>query len=347
MDRRLPLVLTGVLALALASASFAYAAAAPSFSGESTKTAKPSGQRAPSAPSHSSQQEASVSATTTSKPAAERPKSLAPKGTEPYSMDFTLPTLGKSGCMVCHGDRNLIRIKGNEYVSYYVPEGVIEASVHGPGEKTGRSGVLCTACHLDFASTTKHKDADWRRTAKQACRACHTSQDDAFGKGAHAADNRPGQVDEKADEKPLCGDCHGDHEIMRLDDKGDAALHRNGWQVCGRCHENEWDSYTDYYHGAAYRRGALDAPACWDCHGAHDVLPSSDRRSLTHSDNLVDTCGTCHDGADEAFVSYTGLVHRGAAARQENPLYGFIQRTQTGISEALSNIADAVRSWFI
>ena len=26
-------------------------------------------------------------------------------------------------------------------------------------------------------------------------------------------------------------------------------MHANGYEVCGRCHEETWDNYPDYYHG--------------------------------------------------------------------------------------------------
>ena len=336
MYRRLPLVVTGGLLLTLLTAGSA-AAAQPGM--------------ATPAPSTSQMLSQPATADRTATGSAAPAKSLAPAGTAPYALDFTMPTLGKSGCMVCHGDPNLIRIKGDEYVSYYVSEAVLNASAHGPSKKTP-SGVLCTGCHLDFASTGKHSDADWKRTARMACRACHTLEDDAYGKGAHAVNNRPGQTDPNADKKPLCGDCHGAHDIARLDANGLAALHRNGWQVCGRCHQKEWQSYADYYHGAAYKKGAPDAPACWDCHGAHEILPSSDRRSPTNGTNLAATCGgetagkKCHTNVNDEFLSYAGLIHRRAAMLRENWLYSFIRNAQTGISDALSNIADAVRSWF-
>jgi hypothetical protein len=341
---RSPLVVTGVMllvALSIPAATWA----------EGMSTATPPGALLPGETTQSKVATVPPPKLTPS-PA---PKSIAPPGVQPYSMDFTLPTLGKSGCEVCHGDRNLIRIKGDQYVSYYVSSSVIEASAHGPGAKTGRAGVLCTGCHVDFASTTPHvngTNAEWQRTAKNACRSCHTLEDDAFGKGVHAIDNRPGVADPKADQKPLCGDCHGGHDIRPLDAEGAAALHQSGWQVCGRCHVSEWNSYADYYHGAAYHRGAPDAPSCWDCHGSHQVLPSSDPQSPTNIANLQDTCSgktaarTCHTGVNADFVGYSRLIHSGAKAYQANPLYELIRNSQTGISQLLSNIADTVRSWF-
>lgn len=346
MFRRMVLIVTGGLLLAavgLTSVAWGIDPAASDITG-----AQPS--KKPLAVPY--WQQSAKQATEAPQPAP-APKSIAPPGTQPYALDFTMPTMGKSGCMVCHGDVNLIRIRGDQYVSYYVPDGVVEASAHGPGKATGQAGVLCTGCHADFASTQPHaQNSNWQRTAKSACRACHTLEDNAYSKGAHSIDNRPGVADPKADLKPLCGDCHGGHEIRKLDEAGQQALRAQGWSVCGRCHPDEWANYADYYHGAAYEKGAPDAPACWDCHGSHQILPSSDKQSPTNPANLIATCSgetagkQCHSGVNDEFVSYSGLIHKRAAALQENWLYALIKKTQTGISDTLSNIADTVRSWF-
>jgi hypothetical protein len=371
MHRRSPLIVTGVLlvvALSVPAVAFGAAAQDPAAEPLVPDSIRPplSSLQPPPVDSGGSQGQgqggqtgASGGAKATPGKLPEQsapspaPRSIAPSGSTPYAMDFTLPTLGKSGCMVCHGDRNLIRIQGDQYVSFYIPPGLLEASVHGPGSKTGAAGVLCTGCHLDFASKAPHmNDAEWQRTAKSACAACHQPESTDFSNGVHSVSNRPGQADPKADQKPLCGDCHGGHDIERLDTAGRALLHDKGWQVCGRCHVDKWNDYADYYHGAAYVKGAADAPACWECHGSHQILPSSDRRSPTNPDNLIDTCSgktagkQCHQGVNDDFVSYAGLIHARASAYQANPVYQWIHGSQTGISELLSNIADTVRSWF-
>ena len=39
-------------------------------------------------------------------------------------------------------------------------------------------------------------------------------------------------------------------------------------------------------------------PQCSDCHGNHDILPSTAQRSSVHPTNLPDTCGRCHENLD-------------------------------------------------
>ncbi len=141
--------------------------------------------------------------------------------------------------------------------------------------------IMCTGCHLDFAYKSPHniEQTDWVRTARLACKNCHQDQWTAYSNGVHSISvslARRSSADDA--EKPLCGDCHGpSHEIEWLTDNPEGAgrpCMRNGYEVCGRCHEDMWDNYQDYYHGAAYQEGSPDAPACWDCHGYHLILPS-------------------------------------------------------------------------
>lgn len=295
-------------------------------------------------PAFGAQGSSSASSTSQSAtPSANATRSAYATGTGGYNMDFALPTLGKSGCMVCHGDRNLIRIVGDQYVSFYIDEAQLRDSAHVK--------IICTGCHVDFAFKAPHQSATsdaWKATAKLSCKDCHDAAYGDYQKGVHAIQNRPGVPDPNASRKPLCADCHGAHDIKVLKDNPAAQvqLKADGYRICGRCHQDYWNSYTDYYHGAAYRGGAPDAPACWDCHDAHVTLPSSDPNSTTNPNRLADTCAKCHDGANAAYVSYVGLVHRKGQALAQNPMYALMLRAQEGLSQTLSNIVGTVRSWF-
>ena len=56
---------------------------------------------------------------------------------------------------------------------------------------------------------------------------------------------------------------------------------------CGLCHD-ALDAVAESVHGG---EEAVLA-SCVDCHGAHDVLPSSERGSRTHMFNVSTTCGS-------------------------------------------------------
>jgi len=278
---------------------------------------------------------ASTAAAQPELPAAVATHSVDPSVLVPYDLDFTLPTAAKAGCGVCHGDPDIARVKDNEVVSFYVDPEAMERSAH--------AGTSCSGCHLDFAFTLPHLPVgvDWREEAKSSCKNCHREQSVDYGRSIHGSsldDAIQAATDSGSDaDRPLCGDCHDGHGTPTLTDspEGQAYLHGRGLETCGRCHTDYWDNYTDYYHGAAYQRGAADAPACWDCHGAHDILPSTNIDSTVNERHLAETCGQCHADVNARYLEYAKLVHTRQERTEDNPIVGLVRR-----------IADAVSSLF-
>ena len=56
---------------------------------------------------------------------------------------------------------------------------------------------------------------------------------------------------------------------------------------CGRCHEEIAESYFETFHGKVSKLGYLKTAKCYDCHGAHDILPVTDPRSRLSRANIV------------------------------------------------------------
>ena len=68
---------------------------------------------------------------------------------------------------------------------------------------------------------------------------------------------------------------------------------------CGTCHDKAVAAYDTGVHAQARRAGGnLSAAMCADCHGSHDIKPSTEPTSRTHHSKLLETCGRCH-GNDE------------------------------------------------
>jgi len=63
------------------------------------------------------------------------------------------------------------------------------------------------------------------------------------------------------------------------------------------CHADVLSEYEQSIHGRWYAKGDKEAATCLSCHGDHDILPSSDRRSRTNKFNLHRTCAKCHESA--------------------------------------------------
>ena len=57
--------------------------------------------------------------------------------------------------------------------------------------------------------------------------------------------------------------------------------------------------------------------ACYSCHGAHDIWPSSNPASKVSAQNRVATCRACHAGATQKFAEY--LPHADHSDRRHYP----------------------------
>jgi hypothetical protein len=73
---------------------------------------------------------------------------------------------------------------------------------------------------------------------------------------------------------------------------------------CGKCHEEIAKTYFDTYHGKVSQLGYSKTAKCYDCHGAHDILPVSNPASHLNRRNVVETCKKCHPNANKQFAGY-------------------------------------------
>jgi len=102
------------------------------------------------------------------------------------------------------------------------------------------------------------------------------------------------ELDHSAHEGLECLDCHVDRDTVPH--RQSAETFFAGCQGCRNCHEEASEEYVS--HGRAVLGSCEDMPHCSDCHGTHDILPSSARRSSVHPTNLPETCGKCHENLD-------------------------------------------------
>ncbi len=228
------------------------------------------------------------------------------------------------GCLACHGYTSLTKQSAQGAKSFTVAG--VDESAH---EKN-----TCQQCHIDY----RYDDAPspsrlWTVNASVACANCHKTVEDGkwayvvedYQKSVHADEIRKGNYD-----SATCSSCHGGHFIYRLDNAvAKQRLHLSAYRVCARCHDEEYGTYDDYYHGEAYKAGTPDSPSCWDCHGSHDIRPSSDASSTISEANVGDTCGQegCHKGSSEEFgAAAAALIHEKAKEQRENPLYQLVAR---------------------
>ena len=218
-------------------------------------------------------------------------------------------------CSACHNDDGMAKKHGlaSVYPSYI-------DSIHGFA--LSKEGLLVAAnfqsCHGShhILSRTNPASATYKANVPATCGKCHAGIADSYADGVHGKAVAAG--DTKA---PVCSDCHTAHAIEQP--TADAFRMRST-PICGNCHTDKFSTYRDTFHSQLGALGGYGETArCWDCHGAHDVLPASDPRSPVNEDNLVKTCGRCHAGANASFVKYQ--PHANARNRKLNPALYFIR----------------------
>jgi cytochrome b subunit of formate dehydrogenase len=64
--------------------------------------------------------------------------------------------------------------------------------------------------------------------------------------------------------------------------------------TCEGCHPSQADLHLRGAHAEKFAEGDRTAPRCWTCHGAHDILPPTQRESKTHPLNVLSICTGCH-----------------------------------------------------
>jgi predicted CXXCH cytochrome family protein len=219
----------------------------------------------------------------------------------------TFPRNVPALCARCHreGEKAARRIHSADQTEPGTDH-IIESytmSIHGKGLL--KSGLLVTATCNDCHTTHGPLPPEDPRSSVNpvnvaaTCGSCHHGIEEDFQASVHF----PGNSDTDK-ELPTCEDCHSSHSIGRTD-QGDFRFRM--MDQCGRCHEAESETFFDTFHGKVSRLGSAAAAKCYDCHGTHGILPTSDPASALSRRNVVETCGKCHEGSHRRFAGY--LTH--------------------------------------
>ncbi len=232
--------------------------------------------------------------------------------------------LVKVECATCHSDGETGKRMGGRLIR---PLAAYNASVHARALRGGKPAADCASCHgshdirppADAASKVNHQ------RVPATCGECHGEIAKAFAASVHGQAAARGMR-----EAPVCTDCHGEHRILAPNDPGSPVFATNiPRMTCGRCHgdvrvsqkygmpSDVVASFEDSYHGLAGKAGNQTVANCASCHGVHNILPSSDPRSMVSKANLAKTCGHCHPGAGTRFA--IGPVHVVSTSEASSP----------------------------
>jgi cytochrome b subunit of formate dehydrogenase len=211
----------------------------------------------------------------------------------------------------------------------------IKYSVHLVALAKGNlKAATCSDCHgaHDMLPAGNPKSKVFRNNIPGTCgqSGCHENVAAKYFDGIHGKSVLDGN-----NSAPVCTDCHGDHQILAPNNPQSSVSNVNIVQVCSHCHssvsltqryglpEHAVGSYLDSYHGLATQGGMTTVANCSSCHGSHDIMPSSDPRSPINKNNLAQTCGKCHPGADAQFAA--APVHILPSSKKEPILFWISQ----------------------
>ena len=210
----------------------------------------------------------------------------------------------KPVCSTCHADQ----------------AGDYDKGVHGQARKGGNEGAPdCSLCHGGAHELLAPKSQAFRAAVPDTCGMCHTEVVEQFRSSVHGTALARGIT-----QAPLCTDCHGEHKILKHTNAASSVNVSHIRDTCGSCHgdvrltrkfgmpNDRLVSFDSSFHGLAAKSGSQTVANCASCHGVHNILPSSDPKSMVNPKNLPTTCGKCHAGAGTRFAISQVHVAEGA-----------------------------------
>ncbi|HUF68001.1 MAG TPA: cytochrome c3 family protein [Longimicrobiales bacterium] len=215
---------------------------------------------------------------------------------------------GAVQCGRCHGDREFLAGRATDRAGderMFVPDSIL----HGTSHDT----LVCASCHSGYDDAYPHQPS----ASTATCASCHEPEQQDWLASVHSlGDAAP------LGESPGCIRCHGVHRVLGPLDRASPTHPLNEAAMCGECHSDP-DILAAYFadpadsvarsavslyhktvHGLAISQAGLIVSAtCSDCHRPHRVLPSDSMLSSIARDSVPRTCGACHEGVLEQFLS--------------------------------------------
>jgi cytochrome b subunit of formate dehydrogenase len=228
----------------------------------------------------------------------------------PVSAEPADPKLSNDRCQRCHGREGFSREgPDGQARDLHVAAGIFDSSAHGSQD--------CVGCHQDVIKVPHRKGVE----RKVGCVQCHmetwgklqaegkTEENGTLGlvvdhiesymDSLHA---RP-RIDDQSRTNATCYDCHGSHDIKRVDREARSENYLNLPNMCGQCHGDVLDLYKTSVHGMEWAAGNTEAAICADCHSRHGVGTVHD---ATGRVEVTESCGNCHQ---DSYQTYKGTYH--------------------------------------
>lgn len=184
-------------------------------------------------------------------------------------------------------------------------------SAHVKAQLSGnRDAPLCVDCH--GSHDISHPDKP-RAKISHTCAQCHRAVYSTYRSSVHGA----ALEEESNPDVPTCINCHGVHSVRG---PRNPTFHNDSIAICGECHGDKelmekygistavFETYVNDFHGRTvdlFRRQntgiSSNKAVCFDCHGIHNIRKHDDPLSTVYPTNLQHTCQQCHQDATIEF----------------------------------------------
>ncbi|MDM8547337.1 cytochrome C [Candidatus Venteria ishoeyi] len=121
-------------------------------------------------------------------------------------------------------------------------------SIHGKEvmEKNNIEAAVCSDCHTSHNIDSPDKDSV-KLTVTKNCGTCHEESQKTYLASYHGQVNRLGYTN-----TAKCFDCHGSHDLKKVDDPASKVHLDNRLETCQQCHEDAPEGFLSFHaHGNA------------------------------------------------------------------------------------------------
>jgi len=182
-------------------------------------------------------------------------------------------------CMACHGQKTPPRKPGSKgpKAPPFVDAARFKDSVHADNG--------CASCHADV-DLASHPA---KPAGPVVCANCHDKPSATYSASVHGKARQAGDTG-----AAQCTDCHGVHDIIKVNDPLSPVSRDNLGATCGQCHPDAVKDFRGSIHGQAMANGVREAPSCVDCHSDHAIESLKGASPMKVSGQV---CSRCHGDA--------------------------------------------------
>jgi thiosulfate reductase cytochrome b subunit len=156
-------------------------------------------------------------------------------------------------CNDCHGVHDILphtdpdsrisrdSVPGTCGACHVLVEDIFNASVHGKAlEQHDTGGPTCTTCHTSHV-VSPPSTPEFRLHADRMCGQCHEQQLEGYRDTFHGRAMALGRQDVAA-----CYDCHGHHDISKIDSPDSHTNGNHRVSTCQKCHPSANENFAQY-----------------------------------------------------------------------------------------------------